>query len=48
VDGAVNTVGKSVTEGSKLFRLMQNGNVEFYLFGMVAGIVLILLFNFLI
>lgn len=48
VDGAVNLVGKSVTEGSKLFRLVQNGNVEFYLFGMVAGIILILLFNFLI
>lgn len=48
VDGAVTLVGKTVQQGSNLFRLVQSGNVEFYLFGMVAGIILILLFNFLI
>jgi NADH-quinone oxidoreductase subunit L len=48
VDGIVNLVGKTVTEGSKVVRLIQSGNVEFYLFGMVTGIILILLFNFLI
>lgn len=48
VDGIVTLVGKSVTEGSKVVRLIQSGNVEFYLFGMVFGIILILLFNFLI
>lgn len=48
VDGIVSLTGKTVAEGSKLFRLVQNGNIELYLFGMVTGIVLILLFNFLI
>ncbi|HLP14385.1 MAG TPA: NADH-quinone oxidoreductase subunit L [Flavobacteriales bacterium] len=48
VDGIVRLAGKTVTEGSKVVRLVQSGNIEFYLFGMVAGIILILLFNFLI
>ncbi len=48
IDGTVNLIGKSVTEGSKIVRMLQNGNIEFYLFGMVAGIILILLFNFFI
>ncbi|HYG53039.1 MAG TPA: proton-conducting transporter membrane subunit, partial [Flavobacteriales bacterium] len=48
VDGIVTLVGKTVTEGDKVVRLVQNGNIEFYLFGMVTGIILILLFNFLI
>lgn len=48
IDAVVNLTGKGVTEGSKVLRLLQSGNVEFYLFGMVAGIILILLFNFFI
>lgn len=48
IDGTVNLIGKTVTEGSKVVRQIQSGNIEFYLFGMVAGIILILLFNFLI
>jgi NADH-quinone oxidoreductase subunit L len=48
VDGTVKLVGKTVTEGGKVVRQLQSGNIEFYLFGMVAGLILILLFNFLV
>jgi NADH-quinone oxidoreductase subunit L len=38
----VNGVGKIVVWGSGRMRLMQNGQVGFYLFGMVVGMVLLM------
>ena len=43
LDGIVNGVGKSVMGLGGYFRRLQNGNIEYYLMGMVAGIVLLLL-----
>ena len=45
IDGLVNGVGKSAVESSKGLRLLQTGNVGFYIFMMVAGIVAILLYS---
>lgn len=42
VDGAVNLVGKSVTRGSSIIRLAQEGSVGFYIFAMVTGIIIML------
>ncbi len=41
IDGAVNGVGKLVNWGAGRMRLLQNGQVGFYLFGMVVGIILL-------
>jgi len=43
LDGVVNGVGKGVMELGGYFRRLQNGNIEYYLLGMVAGIMLLLL-----
>ncbi|MFT4060923.1 MAG: NADH-quinone oxidoreductase subunit L [Edaphocola sp.] len=48
IDGAVNGVGKLVNWGSSRVRLLQNGQVGAYLFGMVIGIVLLLAVGLLI
>ncbi|MBC7399613.1 MAG: NADH-quinone oxidoreductase subunit L [Mucilaginibacter sp.] len=45
IDGLVNGIGKSAVESSKGLRLLQTGNVGFYIFMMVAGIVAILLYS---
>jgi NADH-quinone oxidoreductase subunit L len=45
IDGFVNGVGKAPVEASKGFRLLQTGNVGFYIFMMVAGIVAILVYS---
>jgi NADH-quinone oxidoreductase subunit L len=45
IDGLVNSVNKTVVFGSKTLRLVQTGNVGFYIFAMVFGIIAILLFN---
>lgn len=42
IDGIVNGVGKFVIGASNLFRKFQNGNIEYYFFAMVVGIILIL------
>lgn len=47
IDGLVNGVGKGVQSAGSLFRRLQNGNIEYYLMGMVAGIVLILISLFI-
>jgi NADH-quinone oxidoreductase subunit L len=47
VDGIVNGFGWSATEASKGLRLLQSGNVGFYIFMMVAGIVSLLLYTYL-
>jgi NADH-quinone oxidoreductase subunit L len=45
IDGLVNGIGKSAIESGKGLRLLQTGNVGFYIFMMVAGIVAILLYS---
>ncbi|MCC8425290.1 NADH-quinone oxidoreductase subunit L [Mucilaginibacter sp. UR6-11] len=45
IDGLVNGIGKGTIESSKGLRLLQTGNVGFYIFMMVAGIVAILLYS---
>ena len=46
IDGLVNGIGQAPVEASKGFRLLQTGNVGFYIFMMVAGIVAILIYSF--
>ena len=46
IDGIVNGLGKGSIEASKGLRLLQSGNVGFYIFVMVIGIVAILLYSF--
>jgi NADH-quinone oxidoreductase subunit L len=45
VDGTVNSVSKGVVWGSKTMRLAQSGYIGFYIFAMVAGIIVMLMFN---
>ncbi len=47
VDGLVNGFGWTATEGSKGLRLLQSGNVGFYIFMMVFGIIALLLYTYL-
>ncbi len=42
IDRIINTLGKTVTEGSKIMRLLQSGNIGFYIFVMVISIVVML------
>lgn len=46
IDGIVNGLGWSTSEASKGIRLLQSGNVGFYIFMMVFGIVALLLYTF--
>jgi NADH-quinone oxidoreductase subunit L len=48
IDRLVNSVGLSVDGSSKILRLLQTGNIGFYIFAMVVGIILILAANSLI
>jgi NADH-quinone oxidoreductase subunit L len=45
IDGFVNGLGKGSLEASKGLRLLQTGNVGFYIFMMVIGIIAILVYN---
>ncbi|WP_316813451.1 NADH-quinone oxidoreductase subunit L [Pedobacter heparinus] len=47
VDGIVNGLGWSASEASKGLRLLQSGNVGFYILMMVLGIVSLLLYTYL-
>jgi NADH-quinone oxidoreductase subunit L len=47
VDGLVNGIGSGVQRLGGFFRKLQNGNIEYYLMGMVAGIVMLLLSLFM-
>ncbi|RZK43813.1 MAG: NADH-quinone oxidoreductase subunit L [Pedobacter sp.] len=47
VDGIVNGLGWTANEGSKGLRLLQSGNVGFYIFMMVFGIIALLLYTYL-
>ena len=44
IDGIVNGFGKGSVEASRGLRLLQSGNVGFYIFMMVVGIVSILMY----
>jgi NADH-quinone oxidoreductase subunit L len=44
IDGIVNGFGKTTIEASKGLRLLQSGNVGFYIFMMVAGIISVLMY----
>jgi NADH-quinone oxidoreductase subunit L len=46
IDGFVNNLGKFTVEASKGIRLLQSGNIAFYIFMMVAGVVALLLYGF--
>lgn len=46
IDGIVNGLGWSTNEASKSIRLLQTGNVGFYIFMMVFGIVALLIYTF--
>jgi len=48
IDGIVNGVGSTVTGAGSLIRRLQTGNIGFYIVSMVLGVVLILLFTFII
>ena len=48
IDGIVNGVGTAVKGTCNVVRLLQNGNIGFYIVSMVLGIILILLFTFII
>jgi len=47
VDGIVNGLGWGTSEASKGIRLLQSGNVGFYIFMMVVGIISLLLYTYL-
>jgi len=47
IDGIVNGFGKGTVEASKGLRLLQTGNVGYYIFMMVVGIVAILIYSFI-
>ena len=48
VDGTVNAIGNSVKSVGSLVRLIQTGNIGFYLMTMAMGVVFIILLTFLI
>ncbi len=45
IDGLVNGLGTGSQEASKTFRLLQSGNVGFYIFAMVIGIISVLIYS---
>ncbi|MBC7567367.1 MAG: NADH-quinone oxidoreductase subunit L, partial [Pedobacter sp.] len=47
IDGIVNGFGWGASEASKGLRLLQSGNVGFYIFMMVVGIISLLLYTYL-
>ncbi len=47
IDGIVNGLGWTTSEGSKGLRLLQSGNVGFYIFMMVFGVIALLLYTYL-
>ncbi len=47
IDGIVNSLGWSANEGSKGLRLLQSGNVGYYILLMVVGVIALLLYTYL-
>jgi len=48
IDGIVNGVGTTVKTIGSGIRMLQTGNISFYVIGMVMGVVFIVLLTFLI
>jgi NADH-quinone oxidoreductase subunit L len=48
IDGLVNGTGKALTGFSGLLRFSQTGNIGGYIFSMVIGIILILVFTLIV
>jgi NADH-quinone oxidoreductase subunit L len=48
IDGGVNGLGRIATESGKALRFLQSGKLELYILGMVMGLLLIFIMNFLI
>ncbi len=48
IDRLVNGVGRGVKWGSQQFRLLQSGNVGFYIFAMVIGMIVLFVIGFLL
>ncbi len=46
IDGFVNGIGKTTIEASKGFRLLQTGNIGFYIFMMILGTMALLIYGF--
>lgn len=46
IDGLVNGLGRATSEAGKGLRLLQTGNIGFYIFVMIAGIVALLVYGF--
>jgi NADH-quinone oxidoreductase subunit L len=46
IDGLVNSIGRAPVDASKGLRLLQTGNVGFYIFMMVIGIIAVLVYSF--
>lgn len=46
IDGIVNGIGRSIQWGSQQLRLIQSGQVGFYIFAMVVGMVILLAITF--
>ncbi len=46
IDGLVNGSGKAAVETSKGFRLLQTGNIGFYIFMMVFGVIALLVYGY--
>lgn len=47
IDGVVNGAGKAIFDTGKVLRLLQNGNVGFYLLMMVIGVIAIFIYGLL-
>ena len=46
IDKVVNLAGEAVYDWSKIFRLMQNGSLGYYIFVMVIGVILMIAFSY--
>jgi len=46
IDKVVNLAGEAVYDWSKIFRLMQNGSLGYYIFVIVIGVILIIAFSY--
>lgn len=47
IDAIVNGLGKGSLEAGKTLRLLQSGNVGFYIFAMVIGVIAVLIYSFI-
>jgi NADH-quinone oxidoreductase subunit L len=46
IDKAVNLLGDAVNDWSRIFRLLQNGSLGYYLFVMVIGVIVMIAFSY--